>query len=158
MTTATLDSFKDIAIIAGGAIGFITLWQGIYQYAKQGRFTRVNQFVSMRRRFLEDETYRRIMALILEGSPAVAAEPVLDRRALAGFFEELAIMMNSGVLKPEVVYYMFGSFALKIDESKGFWHGLDRDSHYWTVFRTLIADLREYEAKRRPASLRGIKL
>lgn len=158
MGAISLDRFKDISIIVGGVIAFITLWQGMLQYGRQLRFIKVNQFIDMRRRFLEDQSFRRILSLVWEGSPAVAAEPVLERRNLAGFFEELALMMNSGVLKPEVIYYMYGNSALKLDECKGFWHGLDRDSPYWKVFHEFIADLRRYEKNELPRKRRDITI
>jgi hypothetical protein len=101
----------------------------------------VNQFVNMRRRFLEDTSFKDLINLILKDSPDVADCCMQDRRNLAGFFEELALMMNSGLLKPKVVYLMFGHYALLIDKCDAFWTGLDRESKYWIVFRGFIQEM-----------------
>lgn len=140
-----LATIKDASIIVAGFVAFVTLWQGIAQYVKQGRFVRVNQFVEMRRRFMENESFTRILTLVISDCPDVAKEPILERRNLAAFFEELALMVNSGVLQAETVYYMFGRTALQLDDCPNFWQGLDKESRYWFVFRELVKDLRAFE-------------
>ena len=50
-------------------------------------------------------------------------------------------MMNSGLLRPKVVYLMFGHYALLIDQCDAFWMGLERESRYWIVFRGFIQEM-----------------
>jgi hypothetical protein len=38
-----------------------------------------------------------------------------------GFFEEVALMMNSGLIRKEVAHYMFGYYAIHCWDSKNFW-------------------------------------
>ena len=133
---------KDISIIVAGMIAFLTLWQGLIQYSRQGHAQRASQFIQMRRRFLEDQTFKELLNLIATGSEEVANYPIQDRRNLVGFFEEVALMVNSRLIKPEVAHYMFGYYALLIDQCDKFWVGLDRDSHYWKVFRAFVKQMK----------------
>lgn len=129
---------KDVSIIIAGVIAFLTLWQGLFQYSRQGHATRASQFIQMRRRFLEDETFRTILNLIATNDGRVSEVAIQDRRNLVGFLEEVALMMNSGLIRPEVAHYMFGYYALKIDSCAEFWTDLDRESKYWQVFREFV--------------------
>lgn len=134
---------KDISIIVAGVIAFLTLWHGLIQYARQGHATRASQFVQMRRRFLEDATFKEILNRIAENDPSVAEMPIQDRRNLVGFLEEVALLVNSNLIKPDVAHYMFGYYVLLIDENEHFWTGLQKDSEYWTVFRSLASKMRQ---------------
>jgi hypothetical protein len=129
-----LTTIKDWSIVAAGMVALITLITGLVQYVRQARLLRVQQFVDMRRRFLENPTFREILNLLATDNSLLREVPIQDRRNLVGFLEELALMVNSGVIRPEVAHYMFGYYTKLIAESKHFWEGLDRDSDYWTVF------------------------
>ena len=128
-------TIKDFSIIVGGAIAFITLWQGLFQYARQNHANRANQLIHMRRRFLEEKSFQEILTLIHDSCPDVSKTSIQNRRNLVGYFEEVALMMNSGLIRPEVAHYMFGYYVLLIDKCEKFWDGLDKDSDYWAVFR-----------------------
>ncbi len=132
---------KDLSIILAGAVALITFVTGTYQYLRQNRYTRVQHFVDMRRRFLENQTFRALLELLATDDPALSQMPVQDRRNLVGFFEEVALLMNSGILQPQVTRYMFGYYVRLIDRSEHFWSGLDKGSVYWTVFRDLAGQL-----------------
>ncbi len=132
---------KDLSIILAGAIALITFVTGTYQYFRQNRYTRVQHFVDMRRRFLENPTFRELLELLATDDAKLNQMPVQDRRNLVGFFEEVALLMNSGILQPQVTRYMFGYYVRLIDRSEHFWEGLDKGSMYWTVFRDLASQL-----------------
>ena len=141
-----IDLFKDLSIIVAGLIAFITLWQGLFQYARQNHAARANQFIQMRRRFLEDAIFRRLLTMIFEGDASIANEPIQDRRNFIAFFEEVALLVNSGLIKPEVAHYMFGFYAIQIDENEPVWSGLNKDGEFWRVFRDFVADMRKIPA------------
>ena len=133
---------KDVSIIVGGSIAFITLWQGLFQYSRQNHANRANQLISMRRRFLEEKSFQAILTKIHDGCPEIAKVPIQDRRNLVGYFEEVALMMHSGLIRPEVTHYMFGYYVILIDDCEKFWEGLDRQSDYWVVFRAFAQRMR----------------
>ena len=137
-----LDTVKDLSIIVGGAIAFITLWQGLFQYGRQNHAARANQFIQMRRRFLEEESFQELLTLIHENCSEISEKPIQDRRNLVGFLEEIALMMNSGLIRPEVAHYMFGYYVLLINDCDAFWKDLDREGDYWAVYRAFVSKMR----------------
>jgi hypothetical protein len=144
---------KDFSIIIAGAIAFITLWQGLFQYTRQNHAQRANQFIAMRRRFLEEQSFQEILTLIHDGCPNIGKKSIQDRRNLVGYFEEVALMMNSGLIRAEVAHYMFGYYVLLIDDCEQFWDGLDRGGDYWAVFRAFAQRMRSMSIS--PAAMTG---
>lgn len=147
---------KDWSIIAAGIVALITLWTGLIQYFRQARQARANQFIQMRRRFLEDPAFREILSMVGSGDPAVAQTSIQDRRNLVGFLEEVGLMTNSGLIRPSIAHYMFGYYVGLIDESDAFWEGLDRDSEYWQVFREFAAKMKSLQGQ--PTDPSGLRL
>lgn len=139
---------KDVSIVIAGLVAFVTFWTGLIQYIKQGHQARAGQFIQMRRRFLEDVTFKRLLNMVATADPAVSQESIQDRRNLVGFLEEIGLMTNSGLIKPEVARYMFGYYVLLIDGSPDFWEGLDRDSEYWTVFHKFSRTIKDINSNR----------
>ena len=95
-----LGTVKDLSIVTAGLVAFVTLWTGMAQWARAQHAARADQFVAMRRRFLEDPTFRRLLDLLAAGDDAISRESVQDRRNLAGFLEEIGLLVNSGLLLP----------------------------------------------------------
>lgn len=137
-----LETVKDVSIIIGGAIAFLTLWQGLVQYARQNHAIRAAQFIDLRRRFLEEKSFQTILTHIHRDCSKLKDVTRQERRNLVGFLEEIALMVNSGLVRPEVAHYMFGYYVLLIADCEPFWDGLERDSDYWAVFRAFAARMR----------------
>ncbi len=73
--------------------------------------------------------------------------PRLKRFYFLGFYENIALLMNSRLIKPEIAYYMFGYYSLKCWENDLFWIGIERESHYWRVFREFVKKMEKLEKK-----------
>lgn len=138
-----LDYWKNWAIIAAGVVALTTFLTGVLEYVRQGHQHRAQNFVQMRRRFLETPEYRRILDQLAIDSPTLKEESVQEKRNFVGFLEEVALMVNSRLIKREVAHYMFGYYVVLTSKSENFWHGLDRESQYWTVFREFAAEMDE---------------
>ena len=151
-----LGTIKDLSIVVAGFVAFITLWTGMAQYARAQHAQRAEQFVAMRRRFLEDVTFRRLLDMLARGDSDVSRESVQDRRNLVGFLEEVGLLVNSGLIRFEVARYMFGPYVRLVDAAGPFWNGLDRESDSWALFRAFAARLRAEEG--RPAIVDRLKL
>lgn len=151
MSQPTLDFWKDVAIIFGGVIALTTFFSGMFEYVRQGRQHRAASFVQMRRRFLEDPLFREILNLMATDSPNLKAVPIQDRRNFVGFLEEVALMVNSGLIRKDVAHYMFGYYVLITERSESFWDGLDRQSQYWSVFRQFSQQMQEVSRGPLPA-------
>ena len=54
--------------------------------------------------------------------------------------------MNSGLIKKEVVHYMFGYYVTCCWKSDNFWcESVSRDSAYWCLFRRFAEQMNEIE-------------
>ena len=138
-----LDYWKNWAIIAAGVVAFITFFTGLLEYVRQGRQHRAQNFVQMRRRFLETPQYRQILDKLAVDEESLCDESIQEKRNFIGFLEEVALMVNSKLIRKEVAHYMFGYYVLLAAKSVHFWEGLDKDSQYWTLFRRFAQEMQE---------------
>lgn len=138
-----MEFWKNWAIIAAGVIAFVTFLVALLEYFRQGRQHRAENFVQMRRRFLETPEYRRILNLLAIESPDLRTESVQEKRNFVGFLEEVALMVNSRLIRREVAHYMFGYYVLLVAGSDNFWSNLDKESQYWRVFRHFASEMKQ---------------
>jgi hypothetical protein len=140
-----LSEAKDIAIILAGIIALTTFFTGVMEYARQGAQNRAQNFLHMRRRFLENQTFREICQMLITGDDALRSVPLQDKRNFGGFIEEVALMVNARLIRKEVAHYMFGYYAILCWESEQFWDGLDRNAIYWSLFRDFAKEMKALE-------------
>lgn len=138
---------KDIAIVLGTVVALVTFFSGTWEYVRQGHQHRAQHFVQMRRRFLETPQYREILDLLATNDPALATISVQEKRNFVGFLEEVALMVNSGLIRRDVAHYMFGYYVLLCQRSEPFWEGLDRSSQYWSLFRQFAGEMERMGTK-----------
>jgi hypothetical protein len=121
---------KALAFIA--AVG--TLIKGLVEYRKQGLTKRAEIFLEMRARLRQDDSFSKICDMLETDSAELRNIPLVERDRFIGFFEELALMSNSGLVNEQVTLYMFGYFAIRCYHSRNFWTGLNRDQPLWSLF------------------------
>lgn len=128
-------------------IALITFVTGTLQYVVQGRQQRANQFIEMRRRFLENVVFRDLLSLLAKDSLDLKHASIQDRRNLVGFLEEVALLVDSKIIREDVAYYMFGYYVNLIYKSENFWEGLDREGPYWQVFRKFAERMKDHQPR-----------
>lgn len=138
---------KDVAAIAGAIVALAALLKGVLEYELQGRQKRAEHFITMRQRFKGNETFRELCAMCEQDDEKLRTVPFKDKRDILGFFEEVALMTNSGLLRPRVAQYMFGYYAMSCWRSVNFWNGVNKESLYWTLFRDFVARMEVEEQK-----------
>lgn len=141
MSPEALSLSKDIAIVVGSVIALVTFFSGVLEYARQGHQQRAQHFVQMRRRFLETPAYREILDLLASDDPRLRDVSIQEKRNFVGFLEEVALMVNSRIIRREVAHYMFGYYVLLCQRSENFWIGLDKQSVYWSLFRRFAHEM-----------------
>ena len=141
----SLTDAKDIATILGVVAALVTLVKGVIEYVHQGAQKRVERFTAMRQRFKDDPAFKEMCDLLETDDPRLAEIPFKDKRDLLGFFEEVALMLNSKLIQPAVAHYMFGYYALRCAESKNFWSDVNRASPYWALFNDFVARMKKVE-------------
>ena len=131
----SLEEAKFLVTLAGFILALVTLLKGILEYSRQGAQKRAEHFLEMRKRLKENKLFKEICALLEGDSPQLREVPFKEKRDLLGFFEEVALMVNSGLIRKEVAHYMFGYYAIRCWESDHFWNDVNRGSIYWRVFK-----------------------
>ena len=106
----------------------------------------------MRDRFKSNEVFVGLCDLLQTDAPELKDIPLKDKRNLLGFFEEIALMVNSGLIKKEVAHYMFGPYVCRCWESKHFWINMDgagphmaSEGIYWQLFKGFAEDMQKME-------------
>lgn len=152
----SLSITKDVAIIVGAGVALFGFAFGYLEYQRQIRQSRLTAFLEMRRRFLETPRFRELLELLATDDKQLESVSIQDRRNFLGFLEEIAIMVESGMIRHEVAGYMFGYYALLCRRSQHFWPGLQPASLYWQVFHRFADEMERFERenKRGPGAIR----
>lgn len=130
----SLSDCKDIATIVGVVIACGTLIKGLLEYISQGKQKRAEYYFYLRKRLKENEAFNNIFHLVDKDATELSEISLNDRKEFLGLFQEVALLKKAGLIKKELSYYMFGYFAIRCLDSENFWHGLNKDDHYWTLF------------------------
>ena len=141
----TLDDARNLALIFGVAIALATLTQGVIEYIRQGMQKRAELFREMRNRLQDNDRLRELIEMLTIDDPKLAEVPYRDKQEFIGYYEEVAILLNSGLIKRYVAHYMFSYYAVRCWESKHFWCNLNRNATYWSLFRKFVKDMKDIE-------------
>jgi hypothetical protein len=111
--------------------------------------------MTMREQLKNNESFKHICNLLDTNDERLSEIPFDEKREFLGLFEEVAIAMNSGLIKSKVAHYMFGFYAIKCWESSNFWEGnevnnevnneIDKESIYWVVFKDFAQCMKSIE-------------
>lgn len=163
MTATITSSIATVVGVLGALVALATLIKALMEYIQQGRQKRAEHFFELRRKLKENAEFSRVAGLLDEASlhdeEAARAREELKRlsfqikRDYLGLFEEVAIAMNSGLIKPQVAHYMFGYYALLCWKSDDFWANVNRLSDYWSLFNDFCEQMKveqdRFEFRRR---------
>ena len=147
------DLVQTIAAILGGLIALITLIKAIYEYQLQGRQKRADYFDSIKNKIRNDPKIIEIINLLEDDEPELASIPKMNKYFFIDLHEELAIAINSGLIRKNVAHYFFGYFALRCWESKNFWllgegNIINKQTYYWATFSKFIEQMKEIENRK----------
>ena len=95
----------------------------------------------MRSRLREDSNFIEICELLERDDPKLRVIPLVQKDRFTGFFEELAIMRNSGLMTDELALYMFGYYAILCNKSENYWYGLNKKQVLWSLFFDFASDM-----------------
>ena len=140
-----IEIFADVATVAAGVIALLTFITGVIEYSRQGAQKRAEHFLEMRKRLKDNQTFKHICDLLEGDNPELLNVSFKDKRDLLGFFEEVALMMNSNLIRREVAHYMFGYYAIRCWQSENFWSNVARNSMYWKLFRDFAIEMEKVE-------------
>lgn len=141
----TLEDSKNIAVIVGAVVGCLSLIKAVYEYTKQTAQTRAEEFFRLDKKFLEDECFEELFNLLEDDDPRLKDVPMATKIRFLGFYENVALMKNSGLMKPHVAHYMFAYYAIRCAESENFWSEINKDSPYWALFTHFTEEMKAIE-------------
>jgi len=83
--------------------------------------------------------------MLEDDDPKLAEVSYEAKLEFLGHFEEIAIMMNSGLIRKKVVHYMLSYHAIKCWDSDYFWADLNSESDYWSLFRDFALQMKKIQ-------------
>src|SRR5512135_3314930 len=99
----SLDDFKNWVTIIGTFFAVLVALKGILEYSHQNAMRRLELFQAMRRRYDESQAMKRVRdALEAEEESALASVSKADKAEFAAFYEDLALMVDSGMMRPVI--------------------------------------------------------
>jgi hypothetical protein len=120
------------ALIAAMAFAF-----GVFSYSRQNALRRFEEFYKMREFRLSNEDITEVIKCLQGGDLArLEALEKGKKYRLLSFYEEIALMHESGLIRTSVAHYMFGYTCVRCLESQEFWKniGEDKSSYYWSLY------------------------
>jgi len=128
-------------------VASLTALFGYRQYRQQNALQRFEKLEEMRRLFDGRGEFGDICTLLDKNdSQGLRAVHFKDKITFLGFFEDVALMRNSGLISDQLAHYMFGYYAILCFDSTDFWEGNDhvkRDSYYWSLFSSFVTRMKE---------------
>jgi len=143
----SLTDVKDIATIVGVIVAAGTFFKAMLEYIQQGVQKRAQSYFDIERKFLEDKDLREICILLDSDDIKLSKISRELKLQFLGFYEQVALMLNSKLIEPEVAHYMFGYYAVRCIDSVNFWKGEDKNSPYWALFRHFSQRMKDFEKK-----------
>jgi hypothetical protein len=99
------------------------------------------------RRLFEDQDLLDMLPLLDVDDPKLADFAMLNaKRKFMTFCEEVALLINSGLLSAETAHYMFGYYAVSAHKGSNFRSGLAYTPEHWALFMKFAADAERFAA------------
>ncbi|QFG31795.1 hypothetical protein F6476_22775 [Pseudomonas umsongensis] len=142
-----IEYVKDVFTIIGVVVTAVALVLAVLEYRQQGAQKRVEAYFNIERTLWSEKVFQEINELLLAGgdSELLAKIPLSTKLEYLGIYEEIALMLNSKLIKEDVAHYMFGYLAIKCYESKPFWVGENKDDIYWSLLGDFVTKMKHIE-------------
>jgi hypothetical protein len=126
--------------VAATAVGFV---MGYLEYLRQGRQRRAEKYFELVREFSK---FDEILDLLRTDSPKLKKLKPFQRERFLGFYEDLALLINSGLIQEHLAFYTFGYWLEKAWNSTNFWQDpKNKEDSYWFLLRQLHFRMRAKE-------------
>ena len=147
------DALTIIIATIAGLVAFGTFIKAILEYHLQGRQKRAELFDTLKNRLRTDQQLNGVTGLLEDDSNELRNIAQMDKYYFLGFYEQIAIAVNSGLIKKNVAHYFFGYFARHCWDSENFWYlneesKIDKNAYYWSTFKKFVDDMKKIEKRR----------
>src|ERR1700731_1841586 len=98
-----------ITAIVGVIALIVTVIRAALEYSKQNLLARFEKYGELSKDWPDNKDIQEII-ILLEDDPhgKLAKIHFSKKEAFVGYYEEIALMVESGLLKERIAYYMFG--------------------------------------------------
>ncbi|HEY3781288.1 MAG TPA: hypothetical protein VGL56_09410 [Fimbriimonadaceae bacterium] len=142
-----INDLLTVTPVIGGAVALLTLAKAVREFTVQNADKRTKQFLELRKWYRENLEFQRITQLIARNDPELATMELHVRFEFMGFLEDIAFLVNSGVLREEVAYYVFGADLMAAWGNDIFWGDELRGDRYWTLLRDFTLRMTELDKR-----------
>jgi hypothetical protein len=139
------ETIKNVTLLTGGIVGLLALIKGVVEYSRNNAMRRAEYFSQLHKQLHEVVVLSQICDYLDTDSPDLANLGYSKKYHFLSFFETVALMVNTGLLKKELAHYMFSYYAIRCYESKNFWNDIKKDSLYWTLFCSFACKMKQIE-------------
>ena len=138
---------KEIIAIIGIVATIPTLYMAVSEYIKRGKKERAEFFLKLRDRFKGNEKFMTIQKLIEEDkNEDLKKLPTQDKNDLIGMFEEIYLLSGNGTISKQIIFYMFGQYALDCYDNKVMQEQLNLEkAPYWQQFRNFCKEVEAWK-------------
>ncbi len=140
-------TINNILVPLGSTIALLTLIKGVLEYAKNNAMKRAEYFSQLHRQLKEVVVLSRICDLLDTDSAELAGLSYSEKYQFLAFFESVALMVNSRLLREDVAQYMFSYYAILCYESRNFWSDISKESQYWSLFCSFARRMKALESR-----------
>lgn len=146
MTEFELEVIKTAAITGTAILAIVTLIKGYYEYKLSTRQKRIEFYEKLGTKLETDENLKTIIDYLETGNPELRKISRFNRYKFLRYYEDIALIMNSGLLKPKIAHYMFSYYAIRCADSTDFWHDINKEAIYWKTFIDFVSQMRSIES------------
>ena len=139
-----LQKIETISKIVASIATVVTFVWALWLYLRQRKDKRAEQFLELRNYFRDNERFQNILEHLC-GDNDFTSISLNAKFEFMSFFEDVAFLMNSKLIKEEVVFYMFGGDAIIAWNNDKFWSQELRDNKLWSLLTDFVHQMEEKE-------------
>jgi hypothetical protein len=99
-----MELIKNIATILGIVTAIWGLYRGVVEFALQGAQKRAEIFLKKQNEYFSNKSFNEIRTLLENDDDKLKLISIEEKRAYLTFFEEVAVLQNTGLIKPDLAY------------------------------------------------------
>lgn len=125
------EQIKLIATFISIILALFAIFKWLLEFNKKNQLERAKVYLELRQRFKETDNFATIIAYLDSNDEKLNQIDKADKLKFLGFLEEIALMVNSGLLNKKIANQSFGFYIRKAWENQYmWWEGNSKDSEY----------------------------
>ena len=140
------------AAVTGGlslVVGLVTFAKAVVEFRLQNSLKRFEKYQEMNKVYSADPTLTTLRDALRIGGQVLAEFDAIEKYKFMAFYEDIAMMCQSGLMRMEVASYLFGFDARAASNSAEFIANLGnvRTDSNWLLFWSFCDRLNAYSEK-----------